>query len=147
MVYLVTLSSHDLLHQENHQVHNYADVTRVMVSGPTGNYTFRVTLRSPDKGCSQYADWWEVVNDEGELVYRRILAHSHVSEQPFTRQGGAVKVEEAQNVWIRAHMNNSGYGGTAFYGNAKHGFATKDWPTGFGDNIENQKPQPGGCAF
>ncbi|MEQ8715250.1 MAG: hypothetical protein RIC80_19670 [Cyclobacteriaceae bacterium] len=124
-----------------------ADITAVSVSGPTGNYTFRVTISSPDTGCDQYADWWEVLDEDGGLVYRRILAHSHVNEQPFTRQGGTVRIDQSDNVWIRAHMNNSGYGGVTFYGTPLGGFEAKEMPEGFGANVEKESPQPTGCAF
>ncbi|MEQ9301275.1 MAG: hypothetical protein RIF33_22045 [Cyclobacteriaceae bacterium] len=125
----------------------YADITAVSASGPTGKYTFNVTISSPDTGCDQYADWWEVVDEGGGLIYRRILAHSHVNEQPFTRQGGTVTVDESENVWIRAHMNNSGYGGVTFFGRAKDGFEPREMAEGFAADVENESPQPTGCAF
>ena len=62
----------------------HADVTAVSVAGEAGAYTFEVTVRSPDTGCEGYADWWEVVSPDGELLYRRVLLHSHVDEQPFS---------------------------------------------------------------
>lgn len=124
-----------------------ADVTEVSATGPSGKYTFHVTISSPDTGCDQYADWWEVIDRDGGLIYRRILAHSHVNEQPFTRQGGTVTIEEDENVWIRAHMNNSGYGGSAYYGNVTDGFSVKEMADGFGQDLENESPQPSGCAF
>jgi hypothetical protein len=125
----------------------FADVTAVRTSGPSGKYTFSVTISSPDRGCDQYADWWEVIDEGGGLIYRRILAHSHVEEQPFTRQGGTVTVEKAENVWIRAHMNTTGYGGITLFGNAQEGFNPKEMPDGLGQNIEKESPQPTGCAF
>ncbi|MEQ9404068.1 MAG: hypothetical protein RIM99_10805 [Cyclobacteriaceae bacterium] len=125
----------------------YADVQGVKVSGDEGSYAFSVTISSPDKGCSQYADWWEVVSESGELIYRRILAHSHVSEQPFTRSGGKISVLKNQKVWVRAHMNNAGYGGIVMKGNVTDGFAVDTMPDDFAMNLETEKPLPGSCAF
>ncbi|MCB0054175.1 MAG: hypothetical protein KDE24_32035, partial [Caldilinea sp.] len=67
-----------------------ADVFGVTVRGDDGAYQFSVEIASPDTGCNQYADWWEVLDSDGNLLYRRILTHSHVDEQPFIRSGGPV---------------------------------------------------------
>ncbi|MGA9190363.1 MAG: hypothetical protein WBZ24_01400, partial [Anaerolineales bacterium] len=67
-----------------------ARVISVDVSGEEGAFTFAVEIASPDTGCDRYADWWEVVTPNGDLLYRRILLHSHVDEQPFARSGGPV---------------------------------------------------------
>ena len=67
---------------------------QVSVSGSAQSYTFSVTLRSSDTGCDHYADWWEVLSSDGELIYRRVLLHSHVDEQPFTRSGTLIDVQE-----------------------------------------------------
>ena len=99
-----------------------ADVVAVRTSGSPGAYSFAVTLQSPDTGCDQYADWWEVITPDGELLYRRVLAHSHVDEQPFTRSGGPVDVQSTTRVIVRAHMNDAGYGGVAFSGSEEAGF-------------------------
>ena len=80
-----------------------ADVIGVQVSGAPGAYQFNVTIKSPDTGCQQYADWWEVVSEDGRLLYRRVLLHSHVDEQPFTRSGGPVPIQADTVVWVRAH--------------------------------------------
>ena len=98
-----------------------ADVTAVSVTGNAGDYRFSVTVSSPDTGCDQYADWWEVLGESGDLLYRRVLLHSHVGEQPFSRSGGPVAADQV--VWVRAHMNPQGYGGVAFKGTVQDGFA------------------------
>lgn len=124
-----------------------AHVTNVTAEQVSGGYNFSVTISSPDKGCEQYADWWEVVDREGKLLYRRILAHSHVNEQPFTRSGGPVPVSADMEVWVRAHMNNSGYGGDVFFGSPAGGFTVKEMPAGFAESLAEEEPLPGNCAF
>lgn len=124
-----------------------ADVTTVQASGQSGAYRFSVGIRSPDKGCSQYADWWEVVSTDGKLLYRRVLLHSHVSEQPFTRSGGPVPIQPDTVVWVRAHMNTGGYGGVALKGSVNAGFTASEMPAGFAAKLAAQPPLPDGCAF
>ncbi|MBT8494399.1 MAG: hypothetical protein KJO07_15190 [Deltaproteobacteria bacterium] len=119
------------------------------MSGAPGGYQFDVTVASPDTGCSQYADWWEVVRPDGQLVYRRILAHSHVKEQPFTRAGGPVAIDPDDQVIVRAHMaGGAGYGGTAFSGSPSVGFSADsaigaDWHP----ELAKTKPLPEDCDF
>jgi hypothetical protein len=124
-----------------------ARVTSVSLSGEPGAYTFSVTISSPDLGCTQFADWWEVVAEDETLLYRRILLHSHVDEQPFTRSGGPVTVAADQAVTIRAHMNTSGYGSAAQRGSAQGGFEAFELPEGFAEALESKAPQPEGCDF
>jgi hypothetical protein len=125
-----------------------ADVTAVLVSGVSGAYTFSVAVSSPDTGCDQYADWWEVITTDGELVHRRILAHSHVNEQPFTRSGGPVELRETTPAIVRAHMKNAGYGGVAFSGSPALGFTADPSATAaMAPELADAVPQPDGCAF
>ena len=124
-----------------------ADVTAVSVNGGAGAYTFNVTVRSPDTGCEQYADWWEVLSAKGELIYRRVLLHSHVGEQPFTRSGGPVDIQPEETVIVRAHMNITGYGGGALQGSASGGFKQTVLPEGFAAGLEREEPLPQSCAF
>ena len=124
-----------------------AVITDVKVSGEENNYTFNVTIKSPDTGCEQYADWWEVITVKGNLVYRRILAHSHIDEQPFSRSGGSVNINSSQEIYIRAHMNTSGYGTTVFGGTIVSGFKSFTIPKDFAINLVNNEPLPTGCAF
>ncbi len=129
------------------QFYEGADVMRVSVSGNPGSYSFSVTVRSPDAGCDQYADWWEVVSPEGQLIFRRVLLHSHVGEQPFTRSGGPFGVQQDEIVIIRGHMNTTGYGGIALRGNVAEGFAIAEIPPGFATGVDIQEPLPTACAF
>lgn len=124
-----------------------ADVIAVQASGQPGAYQFNVGIRSPDKGCAQYADWWEVVSTDGKLLYRRVLLHSHVDEQPFTRSGGPVPIQPDTVVWVRAHMNTGGYGGMAFKGSVKTGFKQAMPDAEFATGLAKQAPLPDGCDF
>lgn len=124
-----------------------ANVIAVTASGQPGHYSFSVTIKSPDLGCNQYADWWEVLDESGRLIYRRVLVHSHVGEQPFERSGGPVAVQADTAVWVRAHMQPGGYGGTAYKGSVRSGFKATPVPPKFAAELENAQPLPDGCAF
>jgi len=148
---LIMLISSQVYVQYNHQSKvqepALAHVTGVNISGKEKKYNFNVTIKSPDEGCNQYADWWEVISSNGELLYRRILLHSHIKEQPFTRSGGPVEITQHQTVWIRAHMNNAGYGGKTYKGSVEMGFRETEMGNGFAADLEKQLPQPEGCSF
>lgn len=124
-----------------------AAVIKVEVQGNAQAYTFLVTVESPDTGCDQYADWWEVISLDGDLLYRRVLLHSHVSEQPFTRSGGAVAIDAGQEVYVRAHMNNTGYGTKVMKGSPSAGFEAVEIAEDFAKDLEQQEPLPKDCDF
>jgi len=129
------------------QKDGFATIVSVDVSDSENEYTFKVGVQSPDKGCSQYANWWEVLSENGDLIYRRILGHSHVNEQPFVRSGGTVDIAKDQIVIVRAHMNTSGYGIQTFKGSVANGFTSFATETDFAKALEQQQPLPSGCAF
>jgi hypothetical protein len=124
-----------------------ADVVSVEVTGEPDSYQFQVGISSPDTGCDQYADWWEVITEDGHLLYRRILLHSHVDEQPFVRSGGSVEIGEDTVVIVRAHMHPGGYGGGAMQGSPASGFTQVAMSPGFAPDLESQPPLPEGCDF
>jgi len=124
-----------------------ADVISVQPSGEPGNYSFSVSIQSPDTGCDLYADWWEVVSKDGELIYRRILLHSHVNEQPFTRSGGPVPINKDSTVIVRAHLFPTGYGGAAFQGSIENGFFPVELNADFAPYLKGTPPLPDGCNF
>lgn len=125
-----------------------ADVLAVEASGAEGAWTFAVTVQSPDVDCEQYAQWWEVVDPSGEVLhYRRVLAHSHASEQPFTRTGEPVPVAADQEVVVRAFMKPGGYGGQALRGTVAGGFQLAELPEGWGAALSSVEPLPESCAY
>ena len=125
-----------------------AEIVSVSTSGNENSYNFSVGILSPDTGCEQYANWWEVISEDGtELIYRRILGHSHVNEQPFVRSGGLVEITENQIVIIRAHMNTSGYGVKTYKGSKSSGFNAFTVSDDFASNLATQEPLPTSCAF
>lgn len=124
-----------------------AVITAIQISGTENNYSFNVTIESPDTGCQQYADWWEVFDQEGNLLYRRILGHSHVEEQPFTRSGGPINIPQDQVVYVRAHMNPFGYGSFGFVGSVKEGFKEEMISLSTASGLETTAPLPKNCAF
>ncbi len=122
-------------------------VQEVSATGGPGAYTLRVRVASPDTGCDEFADWWEVLSAEGDLLYRRVLLHSHVGEQPFTRSGGPVPALPDQELLVRAHLNTTGYGNQAMGGTIAGGFAPREIAPDFALDVEQLAPQPNGCAF
>ena len=123
------------------------NVTHVEVSGDPQAYYFEVTVESPDTGCEQYVNWWEVLDAEGNLLYRRILAHSHVDEQPFTRGGGPVGIKAGEMVIVRAHLHPLGYGTQALQGNVLNGFESVELAADFRAELADQEPLPEDCAL
>ena len=88
-----------------------AEIVDVKVTASPGDgYRFDVTLRHDDAGWDHYADGWEVLSPTGDSLGNRVLAHPHVSEQPFTRSLSGVQIPEGiSTVSIRAHDSVHGY--------------------------------------
>ena len=53
---------------------------------------FDVTISHADEGWEHYANGWQIFTPAGELLGRRVLAHPHVNEQPFTRSIRNIKI-------------------------------------------------------
>jgi hypothetical protein len=97
-----------------------ADVLFVeAVQAAGGTWTFSVTVEHPDTGWEDYADGWDVVTPDGQVLkpnpgdaFTRVLFHPHENEQPFTRsQSGIAIPEGVTEVRVRAHDLVDGYGG------------------------------------
>ena len=123
-----------------------ADIVSVSVSGQQNSYQFAVGISSPDEDCDQYANWWEIVSPDSSLIYRRILAHSHPTEQPFVRSGGPVEIGPNDTVIIRAHMHPGGYGGVVYEGSVSAGFEAMQKPADFAAELSEKAPLPTVCT-
>ena len=91
-----------------------ADVLKVEIrpTADPGYFDLDVTLRHADTGWDHYANRWEVLAPDGQVIATRVLAHPHVHEQPFTRGLGRVRIPgEYTWVKVRAHDLVHGYGG------------------------------------
>lgn len=91
-----------------------ADVLKVDIrpAADSGRFDIEVTLRHADSGWDHYANRWEVLSPDGQVMATRVLAHPHEHEQPFTRGLSGVKIP-AQYTWIRVRGHDlvHGYGG------------------------------------
>ncbi len=89
-----------------------ADVTLVKIETAGGRYRFDVSVRHDDEGWDHYANRWEVVGPDGEVLATRVLRHPHVDEQPFTRRLAGVEIPAGvRHVTVRAHDLVHGFGG------------------------------------
>ncbi len=90
-----------------------ADVVDVNISqSSSGGYSFDVSVKHADTGWKHYADAWEVLDNNGNILGKRVLVHPHENEQPFTRSLSGVKIPaELTTVTIRAHDSVHKYGG------------------------------------
>ena len=136
----------------------YAHVVAVSTSGSDQDYDFSVSVESADIDCTQFANWWEVLSEDGALLYRRILEHSHTDENgtadadmpgnTFTRSGGPVPIAADTVVLVRAHMSTGGYNGRVMRGSPSAGFAdAPDITSTFAAGVEADPPQSVSCDF
>ena len=91
----------------------YAQVVFVTATqSGDGTWRFDTTVRHNDQGWDNYADAWQVIDVEGNVLGERILLHPHDNEQPFTRsQSGIVIPDGVTQVIVQAKDNVEGFGG------------------------------------
>ena len=74
------------------------------------NWRVDVTLRHEDTGWDHYADGWDVLDADGNVIGHRKLLHPHVDEQPFTRSlNNLVLPDGTREVYIRARCSKEGW--------------------------------------
>ncbi|MBU1211027.1 MAG: hypothetical protein KJ587_07110 [Alphaproteobacteria bacterium] len=78
---------------------------------PDGRYEVSATIRHADDGWDHYADRFDVMTADGQVIGKRVLAHPHVEEQPFTRSLSGVAIPEGvDEIRVRAHDTVHGLG-------------------------------------
>lgn len=92
---------------------DYAQVEFVRAARDgNGLWTFNTTVRHNDQGWDHYADAWQVLDLNGNLLAERILTHPHDNEQPFTRSQSNIDLpSDMAEVVVRAKCNVHGFGG------------------------------------
>jgi hypothetical protein len=92
-----------------------ADVTNVKVRHNGGD-SFQVitTVKHADTGWDHYANGWEILDENGKVIGKRVLYHPHVKEQPFTRSHTLNIPPEVKTITIRAIDSVHGIGGKTF---------------------------------
>lgn len=89
-----------------------ADVIGVKVRHNGGDsYQILTTVKHSDKGWDHYANGWEVLNEQGEVIGKRTLHHPHVKEQPFTRSLTLTIPKNIRQIRVRAFDSVHGGGG------------------------------------
>lgn len=85
----------------------------VDIQPSAGNtFSFEVTVQHADEGWDHYADAFEVLDPEGNVLATRTLFHPHVNEQPFKRSLDNVTIPYSiDEVTVRARDSVHGYGG------------------------------------
>lgn len=80
-----------------------------------GDDRFRIhaTLLHADTGWDHYADRWDVLSVDGDLLGGRELAHPHENEQPFTRSLTMTLPPGTREVILQGHDSVHGSGGTS----------------------------------
>lgn len=73
---------------------------------------FSATVGHGDAGWDHFANRWDVVDPDGNVLASRQLRHPHIDEQPFERSLGRVRIPHStKSVVIRANGSVHGLGG------------------------------------
>lgn len=77
-----------------------------------GTWTVSATILHADTGWEHYADRFDVLDEDGNLLGSRTLFHPHVDEQPFTRSLSALAIpDQVSTITVRAHDSVHELGG------------------------------------
>jgi len=94
------------------------DVTIESLGG--GKFRINATLLHDDTGWDHYADRWDVLDEAGQVLGVRELAHPHVNEQPFTRSVSVSIPESVKTITIQSNDSVHGGGGKTFSVDVPH---------------------------
>jgi len=79
-----------------------------------GKFRINATLDHGDTGWDHYANRWDVLNESGEVIGVRELAHPHVNEMPFTRSVTISIAASVKTITVRANDSVHETGGKTF---------------------------------
>ncbi len=79
-----------------------------------GRYQINATVLHADTGWDHYANRWDVLGPDGEVLGVRELLHPHENEQPFTRSLTLVIPAGIAFVTLQANDSVHGLGGKTF---------------------------------
>ena len=80
-----------------------ADVVAAELQRSGNSWTISATVAHPDEGWDHYANAFEVLTPDGDVLATRVLYHPHVEEQPFTRSlRGVVIPADVSEIIVRA---------------------------------------------
>lgn len=89
-----------------------ADVIAAKASqSRNGSWRVEATIRHADTGWDHYANGFEVLTADGNLLATRVLHHPHVKEQPFTRSVSVDIPTDVKQIIVRAQDSTHGQGG------------------------------------
>lgn len=92
-----------------------ADVLNATIKHLGGDrYRIDTTVKHEDAGWDHYADRWDVLDTDGNVLDSRVLAHPHDNEQPFTRSLTLTIPAGTTTVVIRANDSVHKLGGVEF---------------------------------
>jgi len=92
-----------------------ADVVNVTIESlGDGRFRINATVAHDDTGWDHYANRWDVLNEAGEVIGVRELAHPHVNEQPFTRSTLVTIPKSVKTITVRANDSVHELGGKTF---------------------------------
>ena len=79
-----------------------------------GRYRVDATVEHADEGWDHYANRWDVLGPDGEVLGVRELLHPHENEQPFTRSLTLEIPAGIKVITLQANDSVHGLGGKTF---------------------------------
>jgi len=92
-----------------------ADIVNVTIESlGDGQFRISATVLHADSGWEHYANRWDVLDESGQVIGSRELAHPHVNEQPFTRSLSIRIPASVKSITVRANDSVHATGGEIF---------------------------------
>ena len=147
LVFLNGCGSTPAVKKSKNMTDHYAEIVKFNASKASfgSSFSLDATVKSSDKNCGHYVNWWEAVSEDGKLLYRRTLGHPHSNEQPFNRGGSTGSIKEDTVFYVRAHIHPYGYSNKGMKGSVESGFKPVVIPNGFAAGLASSGKIPSSC--